>query len=415
MSLSHPDPLAVVATADDDEDDPAGGPVMQTITNPEAKVGAMESTSLDVRMDSLPPGQKIPRGQRNTPATNTGPKGVIKDYNQAKQNLDNIRRMQRLRNEVELNKKAAGATQFVLTADGKSPAGAAEAAAKPKAKKKADESESDEEFGEDEDDELIFEQYKQQRVASVLASLPKYGKHERVTLEQLGEIVRKENEFVYVVVHLYQNHIESCIRVNLAMEELAKQFPYVHFVRIRSTEAMPAYPDTGLPTIIVYRNAKAVHEFVRLADQLKSISDVTLAHFLAKKGILRQPTALEEASVSRAQEKLKSKDQPTLIISFAGLNVKDTKPKTSSAATAAAAAAAGATASTAAADPLAAKLIPTAGAVDSKAALTSAPAATVAAPARTVVASSPAASPPPAIGAAPAVATTSPPAGADKK
>jgi len=121
-----------------------------------------------------------------------------------------------------------------------------------KLKKKTNTEDEDEE--EDEEEDEAFQQYKTQRIRAIQNSLPSYGTHDRVNFSELANIVKLENEYVNVVVHLYQNNIEACVKVNLAMEALAPQFPHVHFVRIRSDEAIKKYNIAGLPTILVYRN-----------------------------------------------------------------------------------------------------------------------------------------------------------------
>lgn len=38
------------------------------------------------------------------------------------------------------------------------------------------------------------------------------------------------------------------------LQELAQKYPQSKFVRIISTEAIPQYPDSNLPTVIVYKD-----------------------------------------------------------------------------------------------------------------------------------------------------------------
>jgi len=118
-------------------------------------------------------------------------------------------------------------------------------------------------------------------------------------------LTKTENEYVYIVAHLYQNHVTACARTNIALEVLARQFKHVHFVRIRSTDAIQTYSDKGLPTLLVYRGGKLVHSFICLAELIpKQITEVTLAKFLALHNILREPTGADISSQSpRGQNK----------------------------------------------------------------------------------------------------------------
>jgi len=136
-------------------------------------------------------------------------------------------------------------------------------------------------------------------------ALPRYGTYVRVSTDELAQIVKSENEYVYVVVHLYQNHIEACARTNVAIEQLAPQFPYVHFVRIRSTEAMPNYSDLGLPTLLIYKGTKLVESLIRITDAIgKNIDATSVGRLLHSHHVLRMPTG-EEAGNKESASKTK--------------------------------------------------------------------------------------------------------------
>lgn len=45
---------------------------------------------------------------------------------------------------------------------------------------------------------------------------------------------------------------------------LSSQFLYTKFVRARATDAIPNYPDTKCPTILVYKGGKVLKQFVGL-------------------------------------------------------------------------------------------------------------------------------------------------------
>jgi len=248
--------------------------------------------SLDVRMNSLPtpaPPELMPNNH------NTGPKGVLSDFDLAKQNLAKKRLMEKLRSEKQTERMANGFKDLSVLAN---PTEVTDSKQKgnEKNKAKAEDGEEEEEEEEEEEQDEAFQQYKLQRIHAIQNSLPSYGTHNRVDFNELANILKEENEFVNIVVHLYQNNIEACVKVNLAMETLAPQFPHVHFVRIRSDEAIKKYNVAGLPTILVYRNGVLKNSFIRIIDELGINIDATkLAKFLASHNILRLPTGEENA------------------------------------------------------------------------------------------------------------------------
>ena len=55
-----------------------------------------------------------------------------------------------------------------------------------------------------------------------------------------------------VVVHLYSDSVIACELMNEILQSLARKFPYVKFLKIKSEQAVENWPDRNLPTIFVY-------------------------------------------------------------------------------------------------------------------------------------------------------------------
>lgn len=128
-------------------------------------------------------------------------------------------------------------------------------------------------------------------------SLPRFGVHTRVSKLEFANLVKDVHELCYVVCHLYQNNLESCVRLNLSFEALAPQFPHVRFCRIRSTEAMPGFKNAGLPALLIYRGGQMVTQALRVTDAIpKVFTDIDVAKLLQAKGILTVPTGLTDSS-----------------------------------------------------------------------------------------------------------------------
>jgi len=259
--------------------------------NQEENKNEVEKISLDARMNTLP--EPIPPQLRSNKqgAANTGPKGVLADYDMAKQNLSNKRMMERLRRDQQLDRMASGFKD--LSVLGLSTPDIPNSTSDKKEAEESDQDTDENDKDNDNDDDNgeedeAFQQYKLQRIRAIQNSLPHYGTFVRVNFSELADIIKKENEFVNLVVHLYQNNVESCGKVNIALEVLAPQFPHVHFVRIRSDEAIAKYSPAGLPTLLVYRNGSLIHSFIRITDHL-SVDAPKLVKFLASNNVLRIP------------------------------------------------------------------------------------------------------------------------------
>jgi len=239
-------------------------------------------------MNSLP--EPLPEAlkQKARPGPNTGPKGVLADYEFAKQNLRNVRLIEKVRRERALDRLSKGVQRISVNQGSEDKDNDKDKKAEKKKDKEDDEEDDEEE--EDEEDDEYFKQYKLQRIRSIQNSLPRYGQYSRVDYNEMASMIKNENEYVYIVIHLYQNSVEACVRLNEAFEELAKQFVHVHFIRIRSTDAISNYSTVGLPTLLIYRNAKLVHTFIRCQENIgKKIDELTVARFLSSHKILNLP------------------------------------------------------------------------------------------------------------------------------
>jgi len=243
--------------------------------------------AIDARMNSLPPpvirNNIDPRGMWNS--SNTGPKGVKADYKEAQHHVATIRMREKMIRERELEALATGRREVVL-AENVTPASQ---------KSRPDESSDD-------SDEEEFQKFKLERIKLAQASLPVFGGFERLSKEEWTEAIKHTHELVYVIAHLYENDVPACTKLNLCLEALAPRFPHVRFCRVRSTEAMKGYSRAGLPTIIVYKAGDMVSSFVKVTDSIGALTDVSVAQFLAKQGILRdQATAAVTSAMTKAR------------------------------------------------------------------------------------------------------------------
>lgn len=58
--------------------------------------------------------------------------------------------------------------------------------------------------------------------------------------------------------------MEKCGLLEQCFRELATKYPATKFVKIVSTDCIPKYPDSYLPTVLLYRNTKCEHNIAGL-------------------------------------------------------------------------------------------------------------------------------------------------------
>ena len=75
--------------------------------------------------------------------------------------------------------------------------------------------------------------YRQQRLSLVRSNLPSFGTYMRCeNVQELATYIKGTHELAFVVVHVYENHVPNCARLHLILEDVARQFPMVCFVRV---------------------------------------------------------------------------------------------------------------------------------------------------------------------------------------
>lgn len=190
-------------------------------------------------------------------ATNTGPKGVIKDWQRFKQ-LQNEQNKEKELERLALMKKLS------ITAKT-----AAEDA------KQAEQDELDAELAELLSDDTILLKFQQQRMLEMLnqcgRKLKPFG-----TVAQLNngdeflEAVDKEDKLVTVIVHIYENKLLACKTMNRCLDELAKSYANVKFCKMCSSIAGMSkdFKIGGIPALLVYKGGNLIGNFVRISDDL---------------------------------------------------------------------------------------------------------------------------------------------------
>lgn len=187
-------------------------------------------------------------------SSNTGPKGVLNDWQMFKQ-LEIQKRKEQDEEKLALMKKLSLTCQSVLE----------------------EKRERNDELSEDMTELLtddFLEQYRKQRMKEMLSStscLPKFGKlYHLKNGEEFLEAVDNENKCVTVIVHVYENAVGGCKMMNTCLLQLSEEYLQVKFCKLISSTANMSnqFKSDGVPALLVYKAGQMVGNFVRVTDEL---------------------------------------------------------------------------------------------------------------------------------------------------
>ncbi|XP_052865368.1 phosducin-like protein [Anopheles cruzii] len=207
-------------------------------------------------------------------AGNTGPKGVIQDWQRFKQ-LEAERREQDAAEKLRLLKKLS------ITTRTKEEDRQAEAMG-----------ELDAEFRELMDEDFLLE-YQRKRMAEMLAMMDRKGRYGELidlkTGDDFLQAVDKENKNTTVVVHIYREKYGPCVKMNEALRKLAKEYWNVKFCKFVCTDAglSNLFKASGVPALLIYKDGQMIGNFVKLVDDLSDEFDYSdVESFLVENGII---------------------------------------------------------------------------------------------------------------------------------
>jgi len=220
---------------------------------------------------------------------NTGPKGVLTDFEEAKLRM----RARRIQEKIDSKSKvymnfdsSEDVSKFQLLNEEDANKNNDNKENKSENKHKKDN--EDEEDGSASDDEALV-LYKLQQLEILEKTKPLFGSCMEVTAWTFEKEVETENSNILIVMHIYQDYIERCSYMNAALSQLAQAYPHVKFLRARSDRiGLDSYPDVGLPTIIIWKGGKQLHNFIAVTNEL--VNPFTPKHvesWFIEKGILQ--------------------------------------------------------------------------------------------------------------------------------
>lgn len=190
-------------------------------------------------------------------STNTGPKGVIKDWQRFKQ-------LETERNTEKENERSALMKKLCITAK-------TVAEDEEQARLAALELEIDQLMV---DDGYLLT-YQQERMREMLAQCGRTAKRfgNVFSLNDGDEFLKAidhEDKTITVIVHIYEQKMAACKTMNRCLDELAKSYDTVKFCKIVSSVAglSRAFNVSGVPALLVYKSGNLIGNFVRLTDDL---------------------------------------------------------------------------------------------------------------------------------------------------
>lgn len=190
-------------------------------------------------------------------STNTGPKGVIKDWQRFKQ-LEIERDMEKENERLGLMKK------LCITA---------KTAAEDK--KQAEQDELDDELAELMNDDTVLLQFQQQRMREMLERCGRQQKRFGTVIslnngDEFLNAIDNEDKTITIIVHIYENKLLACKTMNRCLDELAQSYVNVKFCKIIGSVAGMSknFKISGIPALLVYKSGSLIGNFVRLSDDL---------------------------------------------------------------------------------------------------------------------------------------------------
>lgn len=222
--------------------------------------------------EKAPPPPPELKQREGCSSVNTGPKGVLKDW-QRYQQLQNERREEQERERLQLIKKLSLTCRSELDAE------------KSKSKK-------EEEAPQEEDDDFLRE-YMRKRMEEMMAEInarPKFGHLVRLEDGQAFlDAVDREKSGVTVIVHIYAQGMPGCEAMNGCLQCLAEEYPQVKFCTVEASAAGMSrhFERKGVPALLVYKNGALIGNFVRLTDEFgDDFFAVDVESFLVEHGFL---------------------------------------------------------------------------------------------------------------------------------
>jgi len=264
----------------------------------------IEDTAADYRPDQVhvlepdmiePPEMKIPRkaARRGLGRSyRSGPKGVRADYEEAKLEVTAYRLKQKIKYEQMVKHMALGQGRPLDEVDAVAP----KPRPIPERKSQLEERTDDESIvGSEKEEEDIWAKSKENEIKLYMENEPSFGTLNELHTMKFNEEIDGENPSTTIVIHVYQDYIPRCARMNDTLTRIASTWPRIKFLKGRTDRILPDYPDWGTPSFIVFRGGQQLLNLTDFnADVGDDFTDVDVVRYLRRKGVLPAPAGVNE-------------------------------------------------------------------------------------------------------------------------
>ncbi|KAL7478775.1 hypothetical protein ACHAWX_000124 [Stephanocyclus meneghinianus] len=123
---------------------------------------------------------------------------------------------------------------------------------------------------EDDDDDFLqsYRLKRLQQLSEKSSVSPTYGTYSALTPDEYVSLVDTIDPQSFVVVHLYESSIKESSMLHSALEKVAQIMEHVKFVEVNAYEAKPDLDGICLPVVLVYRGGELLYNSVRFTDGL---------------------------------------------------------------------------------------------------------------------------------------------------
>lgn len=131
-----------------------------------------------------------------------------------------------------------------------------------------DQDDEEEEY-DDEDDEFMME-FRRKRLEElkVKSTLPTFGICKDVDSSTFLDEIEKEDHRVIVIVHLFEPSVQSCVRTNRFLEDIAHTHRNIKFLRMQASSNMIPLDIVTLPILTIYRSGESLVTLAGLTEEL---------------------------------------------------------------------------------------------------------------------------------------------------
>lgn len=250
--------------------------------------GESSDTESGPREDGPPAELPEPNKWEGT-STNTGPKGVIKDWQRFKQ-LETEKRAGDERERIALVQKLSMTVRSALDEE-------REKAAR-----------EDPDMAELLADDFLLE-YQRNRMQEMLSKTEhdkRFGKLFYLSDgQEYLDAIDKEDKAVKIIIHIYEPGVGACRCMNEALGSLSALYEKVKFCAIVGSKAGMSrdFKVKGVPALLVYKGGQIVGNFVRLTDDLGAeFDEEDVQNYLVEHGMLEDKSCKPLIIKTRADD-----------------------------------------------------------------------------------------------------------------